>query len=378
MGYHDTGVTPPGLKYNLTTNTTDLLIPCGTLQEDLTTASKILETYIMPFLIVGIPANILVFIIFSRGGLSKIANSVIFRLLAIFDGTAVFINVVLHDIPVLLGESVITQSDGTCKGVLYIYFVSRSMSSWALVIIGLERALGVSLPHKFRDFCTRQRFAMIIAVVLAVISILYFPLLISIKMEYYPPSDTELCILHADLPDYANGFFFYAEFIISTLLPMVAMLITDVIIICVLRQSHKMDSKHHKNDKTMNRIIPLLLTASVAFIILRLPQATYMFMELTYRSRPYSCMYHVALFVGYVAYFCDTLNHSINMFLYCVSGKNFRNEFAALCKCKPCCQRISGENIPLQMRAISTRISQEQLYNTKTQTTNFHDLSVTE
>ena len=355
----------------LTTNTTpELPVPC--IREDLLKASTLLETYIMPFLVVGVPANILVFIVFSRGSLSKIPNSVVFRLLAIFDGIAVFINVILHAVPGLFGESVITQSDGTCKGVLYIYFVSRSMSSWALVIIGLERALGVSLPHKFRDICTRRRFVIITAALLTAICILYFPLLISIKMAYYPPSDSQLCVLHANLPDYADGFFFYGEFIISTLLPMVAMLVTDVIIICVLRKS---DAFHQRKDQTMNHIIPLLLTASIAFIILRLPNAIYMFMELAYRSRPYSCMYYFALFVGYVAYFCDTLNHSINMFLYCVSGRNFRNECVAMFKCDTCCERISSENTPLQR---NVTVSRETLYSKNTKTTSFTGISVTE
>ena len=328
---------------NKTADYFDLSTDCIALQENLERITAVIEVYVLPLFIIGVPTNILVFIIFSRGASWKASDALLFRMLAVFDATVVFINIGLHNIPMHFSKSIITYSDWTCKVLEYIYFVSRSMSGFTLAIIAVERALALSRPLNFDSICSRRNCLSFSITIFIIVCIMYFPLLISTKRGIFELSGEAICFLEAALPNYANGFFYGAEFVLSCILPIIIMLICDVIIIRALRRSKLIRSECQAGNST-DHIIPMLLIASIIFIILRLPHSIYIFLEVLFRAQPYSCTYKVAYFLGFIGHVCDCTNHSINMLLYCITGRKFRNAIKELFICESCREKTFSKN----------------------------------
>ena len=170
-----------GPFFNKTSNSSGLRTECNGLVDDLGQRLTDMEVYVLPLFIIGVPTNILVFIIFSRGGLWKASDALLFKMLAIFDAMIVFIDIGLHNIPLHVSQSILTYSDWTCKVLDYVYYVSRSMSGITLAIIAMERALVLSRPLNSESICSRMNCLIFSITIFTVVCIVYFPLLISIK-----------------------------------------------------------------------------------------------------------------------------------------------------------------------------------------------------
>ena len=292
-----------------------------------------MDMYVVPLLIIGVPTNLLVFIVFSRGELSNCANAWLFKLLAVFDATIVFINIGLQNIASLAWRSIILYSDWTCRVTVYVYFISRSMSALTLSIITVERAFAVTWPLKLGNMDIRRHSLLAAGILIGVVCIMYFPLLLFVSKESYLLGGIEECLILSTYLAYSLTFT-WIEFAMSSMLPVITMILSDILITCALRKSQQMICKH--NDKSTNHVILMLLTASIVFIILRIPHVIFMYMQLFPLPTPVSCINNILHVFAYVAYLCDCIGHSINMFLYCITGCKFRKALKGLFLCDDC------------------------------------------
>ena len=328
------------IEYNHSSNT--VANPCRSLDQDIYRITATLDQYIAPVFIIGIPANIIVFLVFSLQCMSSGVTSLLFKTLAVWDTAVVFINIGLHTIPLRSYQSLVTYSNATCKIVVYMYFICRSMAAWTLVTIGLERVIGVTWPLSAGNICTRSRVITFMICSTLVVAILYCPLAFTISQDTILSNGQQICAIHAELPDYSKAYFFYVEFLISTFFPFIAMMIFNVKIIAVIRRSQRTFASTYQDGRT-SHVTPMLLAASAAFVLLRLPCAVFMFLELAFQAQSLSCIHRVIIYLGYASYICDTVNHSINMFLYCVSGRHFRKALFEMIKCVYCRETMASK-----------------------------------
>ena len=261
-----------------------------------------MDMYVVPLLIIGIPTNLLVFMVFSRGELSNCANAWLLRLLAVFDAMIVFINIGLQNIASLAWRSIISYSDWTCRVTVYVYFISRSMSALTLSIITVERAFAVTWPLKLGNMDIRRYSLLAAGILLGAVCIMYFPLLLFVSKEAYLLDGSEECIILGNFSAYSQTFTLI-QFAMSSMMPVITIIISDILIICALRKSQQMLHKH--NDKSTNHVIPMLLTASIVFIILRIPHVIFMHMQLFPPPTSVSCVNNTLHVFAYVAYLCD-------------------------------------------------------------------------
>ena len=148
---------------------------CGTLLKQFKSTMYIMDMYVVPFFIIGLPANMLVFIAFSWDELSNCANALLFRLLALFDSTIVIVLIGLQNIAKLAWRSIVTYSDWTCRMTMYIFFISRTMSALTLSIIAMEWVLAVTWPIKLENMDTKRRSVLLTVILMGAISVMYFP-----------------------------------------------------------------------------------------------------------------------------------------------------------------------------------------------------------
>ena len=143
----------------------------------------------------------------------------------------------------------------------------------------------------------------------------------------------DACSIPGEFSAYTQ-FLTKAKFLMSTMLPMISMIISDILIIRALRKSRQILHKH--NDKSTDHIIPTLLTATIVFLILRLPYVAFNFFQLLPQAKSAPCRDAIIPIFAYVANLCDCINHSINMFLYCMTGRRFRAALIRLFLCGSC------------------------------------------
>ena len=325
------------VKMEPVTNSTGSTITNATVADPFADVIYNIKTFFMPALTIGIPANILVIIVFSSKEFSMGISSVLFRILAVLDTYIVIVNVWFYAIPELLGFSIVKFSSVSCKSLISTMLWARCMSGWTLVFIAVERAVGMTWPHRVQIMLTKKVIYTLLVVSGLLSAAFFSPLIVSTELDTFATGQT-FCRNNAHLHTYSIHIFPYLEPLLNTILPFALLLVCNSLIILAVRRSRMLQETSCENPQsnTLSHIAPMLLTASFVFMILRIPQAVYLVLENLYRSMPQSMAYR---FVGFLSFFIvvlDTVNHSINMFLYSISGARFRGVIVSYFLCDKC------------------------------------------
>ena len=318
--------------YNIS-NASLLDIDCGISIAHFRDFTQFMTAYVAPFLIIGVPINILIFVVFSVGELAKGTTSMLFRIMAVLDAAVVFVVIGLHFIPLHFWGSVFSFTDTTCKILTYFYPICRAMAAWTLVIIGLERVIGLTWPHRAYTLCTRQIFGTIIICIGVAHCVLYGPLLASAKTEFDYNIGERACYIH-NLPGLSHDVFLCMDIFLGALLPMIALTINNILIFLAIRHSSNIRRQSYAGNMgpQQDHVIPMLVTASSVFFVLRLPFVVAWIVEMN--SAKQECLLkEVAPHLAALGSICDGINHSINMFLYCLCGRNVRNQLRVIFLC---------------------------------------------
>ena len=210
-----------------------------------------------------------------------------------------------------------------CKLGYFLYYFGAHYSSMLLAVMSVEKFFALYFPLKAKSYCTVGTAKWVSSILAIVIGGLNFPLLIIVKL------DGVLCILTN-----FGGIFEIMDAMLYSFVPIVVMVLANVAIISKLMYI-KYKGISHKNQsvsKSSTRGSVMVITVSLAFIILTSPRAVDSALHQYISVNPFG-----SLFVIIVLYF----NHSINGILYCIFGEKFRNE---LLKTMPCCRKNRMHN----------------------------------
>ena len=306
-------------------------------------ASIDIESYIVPVIvIVGLAGNALSFVVFSQKTFIHSVSSMLFRVLAVVDSLSMLTYDVIHIIADRLGSSVVTRSTLTCRMFIFPYFLLRTYSGWIIALVCLERVIGIVSPHRARVLCTHRRFRVFLLVELLILVAAYSPLIASTGYYGIPTDDGETmnyCSImvtdNAGLIWFASEMFLYMNLVLGSLLPFVLILSLNVtIVVTVLRQTPLSASRSGSNS-SFNSMSVMLLLVSGTFLVLSIPYPIYFLLD--HYSRIEGIIdvdIEVLILMGTVCNTCDTLNHSVNIFMYCLSGTKFRTAFLGLLTCR--------------------------------------------
>ena len=132
--------------------------------------------------------------------------------------------------------------------------------------------------------------------------------------------------------------------ILISLAPAVIMALANAAIICKLMViKHKGTSRANESvSKSSTRGSVMVVTVSLAFIILTSPRAVDSVLELGISTYPFG---------GVLVTSMQYLNHSINGILYCIFGRKFRQE---LLKLIPFCRNSTTHSNSSSMSSVIT------------------------
>ena len=315
----------------------------------LSIGEKILDwifSYLTPaavfFAMVG---NLLIFIVFSMKFYRGSPTSLLYRTLATAQALNAFLDGI-HVIPIEIGkDSLFTYNRHTCKIFLFMSYWLRALVAWVLVNIALERLIGVVFPHRARALNTRRRYGWQLFGISLLLFVIYAPILVVVEHILIRTTGGGTgggCFMdefHSKLGWYVNDVNIWTNMIMSSLLPFVIIITFNIAIICGLVKSRRLvasSSNANSQPAPLNSQIAILLSISISFVIMSLPNALYNFILHFYKNTLINSVEHYdkMVILGRFGPFCDTMNNSITFILYCACGQKFRKCLKQIFCCK--------------------------------------------
>lgn len=305
---------------------------------------RLLWVFIGPIIfVVGLCGNLLVIMVMSRKRMKGTTTCVYLRSMAVAD-LGVIIGGIIPEW--LEAMQIIIFGDihpVTCKIDKFFFYSFGDISIWILVIFTVDRFIAVCYPLRTKNICVASRapYFALGAVFLAIAKNIHVFWTRGAEYEteevWRPIEGTNSSMLvnvtmrvdNCGRP-YRHFEFFIRPWIAFTLvsvLPSCVILFCNVFIIRALIKVRRMRSQQTmacSKNKTLIQMTVMCLAASFCFLICITPSIILLIGKpYWYYGHDHNYAYDIAKTINNLLMF---VNHSINFFLYCMTGKRFRNE----------------------------------------------------
>ncbi|KAL8581207.1 hypothetical protein ACOMHN_038308 [Nucella lapillus] len=265
-----------------------------------------------------------------------------------------FIVIAVGDLLVLISGMTLSTWLETMFGLpnisrwpLFLWLVpaAGAFVSWMLVCVTLQRVLSVVMPHRVGTICTRRRVTLLITGVTLFLAALYSHSLYCFSYLDAESDSHAECI--ASNPDYGwflDNVFSYVDMVIYSLLPFVSVVQGNAVLVWKLAASVRKARQRltsappqelSKRSQTSTSVTITVCVVSLAFVLLTLPSGMF---YVLYYAKDMSTLTpeqeaDVYLFFTLSFLLADT-NSAVNFYLYCLTGRRFREEFVRLVFCR--------------------------------------------
>ena len=311
------------------------------IEENWATRAVRLENLICPPLVmsIGIVGNILSFLVMRRKEMRKTSIGIYLMVLSVSDSL-----VCNSFYPNLIGVAV--DGRNVLTGIannfsLFLSYVGGHTSAWLIVALTIDRFITVTFPFKAKSICTPIKAKKIVSGV-----VIFFVLFDGINWlglfshEILTP-DTQMYIGRTDgMTAYINYIWHLLDAIMMNLIPSPIIITLNSIIILKLRrmriQRREMTrhSQQNQNETADKKLYVMLISVSMVYATITIP---YYFWTIYtgylqhWKSidQDEAARRSLVLF-SFIHVYC--MNHSINFYIYCLTGEKFRSELILLFK----------------------------------------------
>ena len=283
---------------------------------------------------IGILCNSLVVFVVINGSLRKSVFMNLLLILAIFD--SLFIITSLNTRKEIFGHTLFGSSTLHCSLTRFLLTVSAIVSSWVTVLISLERFIAIYYPFKVHIYCTKKRLYMIIVTMTVFASVGAIPtFFISAVVSSGDSYDCQIV--------FTSGLILAYRLIILTfytIVPSFIIAIFSISMIKKLRIQSSLRMKYqgrkctHSSSATDKSRFVMMVSVCLVFVVTSFPWTVVVIY--TYSScfsQGVVCMFARG-WQFQLAYMLEDMNHSLNLFLYCLTGSVFRHALFQLFRCK--------------------------------------------
>ena len=292
----------------------------------ITLVRKLRLTLQILLILIGCPGNIMTIVVMRTRKFRSMNMSILFIALAVSDTLYLLYMPAREVYELITGELLKNTGEFPCKFVVYFVWILYSLSSWLLVAFSLERSLAIILPVTYQTFCSRSReILLVIAIVMTILGYNAYAL-VTLTLRKLGP--ITVC---AAGPQYE--WFYYNmkhpfDLLVQNFIPFALILFANVAIIIKVRMSDKnlkaLGNKSDKRSQKSNHMTGMLLSISFAFLVLTLPIKLHVSIantqEKIVKALDFDNVTHL------IVYSLNALNHSINFYLYLMTGEAFKQE----------------------------------------------------
>ncbi|KAK2145505.1 hypothetical protein LSH36_677g02012 [Paralvinella palmiformis] len=294
--------------------------------------------YTLPAIfIIGVVGNVFTILVMRRRRMSGTATSVYLTLLAIAD-TSVLVTGLIPEWLIQTDIKDISEVDPwVCKFERFFFYTTGDVAVWILVAFTCDRCIAVCFPLKKRHLCTATRAYLACLVIVLVAVAKNFHIFWTRGVVYDAAGRfIENCGKPEPYVYFEKKIRPWIVMVTVSLGPFLIILVCNVIIVKQLVWSGRMrtgtaagsGSSQEKQQRAFTQTTAMCLSTSFAFLILITPSIVLLIGKPNWTSsdRP-NIAYDIAKAVNNQLMF---INHSINFFLYCLTGARFRAEFVSM------------------------------------------------
>ncbi len=294
--------------------------------------------YVFPIIvIVGIFGNIMSFVVFSTKTMNGSVSSIFFRVLAMADILVLCLLSPLWCTILLFHQEPQNLNFIACRIYPFLIHWTKDMPGWILSAVAVERAIGVSIPHRYKIIVTRKRAYFLLTItILTLFGINSFPLF----TFRFISENKNSPFLYCDLPRFHKNIWDHLNMVVYCICPFTIICSSNICVIYfIVQASYRRRTSVSTNQSTNKPTNPsvILILVSVVYLCFTLPIMVFFVIIHSFgdvHGISHQTEIHLSLF-----YSCGillvTLNSAINFFIYCLSGPRFRHELKNILF-KPC------------------------------------------
>ena len=277
--------------------------------------------WVFPVIImVGTVGNVLSFVVLTRRPMVSSPVSCYLSVLAVADTLVLYVSALQVVIRVWTGIKLLHLSVVTCKIMKYLWYSCSYFSAWTVVAMTTDRFLAVWFPFKASKLCSlrRARLTVVGLASLILVGNLYHFWTTDLFMKFGGMTCSTQDLTMSILVPWLN-------LIIYSIIPFTFVLIFNVLIAVALFQTRPST----RSTTDVHKLSCMLLAVSFAWLVLSTPYTVIdivRHVDICGRS----C---ASTRIVIICYMFAYLNHSINFFLYCLTGRKFRNQLIKMCCC---------------------------------------------
>ncbi|XP_069102045.1 bombesin receptor subtype-3-like [Argopecten irradians] len=294
--------------------------------------------------IIGIPGNVLTIRFYGRRIKGAMTSTAVFLTsLAVFDMLSLLTNIPSTAIAIPMSYVDGWKDYAGSSIEIYVMRIPRYWSNMTLFLIGIERVISVVLPHKMHGIFTRRVGVVSVVIVVLLGPVILFPLAIEPPLTVVPTNGTVTHVIRMPHtlfePDLDNALVVMVSLCYFGI-PIFGVLISNTCLMIALIKRYK--SKHANNVRNEMspsqvkelRTTKLVMVVTVIFIVCVFPLVIiYPIISGTGEAVPITLM----LIIPPVSSLLETLNYSMNFFVYYIGSANFRTETRATFSRLLCC-----------------------------------------
>ncbi|KAL8573375.1 hypothetical protein ACOMHN_032390 [Nucella lapillus] len=220
-----------------------------------------------------------------------------------------------------------------------------TMSCWCVVCMTVHRAMSVVWPHRVNLLCTRRTVLLVITGVIVFFAILYSHYLIGFETVnvngqywcYLGPND-------ASYGYFVEHIFVYIELTVYSALPFIFLVVSNSILVWKLSQSVRAAAggkltqgdpeQAEARERAARSVTRTVILVSVAFLVITLPNSINYIVNFLFQANSASGYESAeSSFINAVCGVLTNVNYAVNFYLYCLTGRRFREEFINVLCC---------------------------------------------
>lgn len=318
-----------------------------------------LNKYYLYFIVgLGVPGNLAALVTVCK--MKPFTSSSVFMVtLATMDSASLIIKELYHQLTFFD----IQMFDIGCQIMIFLGSFAMHYANWILVAMTAERFIAIKFPMRVQEICTKTK-VVIVLVVMAIILVGLNSHHFVIMHEGYSSFTIYLCQSRAEYTYFYSKIWYWIDGVVFAMAPFCALTLLNFLIIIGIRDSMKkqrdLTNLQQKQSKQQMQITVMLVTVSVVFTVLTMPNCIFFIYEGYWNYKQSS--YQTALYylIYQIVFILSDLNHAVNFYFYFLSGKKFRKHFIKLICC---CSKRNSRGMPA---TTMTRASRYQMSVTST------------
>ena len=316
---------------------------------------------------IGILCNILSFPVMIKPNNRKVSTCIYMAALSINDNILMLI---AFDTWLVTSLQLYERHPIECKTKVFVALMSLQNSTFQVLAMTIDKYIAIKWPHEAATYSTPKRAKNI------VMAIWVFVIIYNIPHTLLTGVIERSCIAYS-IVGVITKLYSWLTFVINAIIPFTLLISMNYVIVKTVRGSRKMFVNKDKpspeeanqdvnkqvatrRQKTMksaeSQFTKMLLLVTTLFLILLFPtNARYIYQSFVKRNTPYKYVSSKLFYEISLALYGT--NSGINFFLYCISGRKFRNDVKEIFCCTGMSSHSSDDNSEDKHKGIQSSIT---------------------